>query len=1706
MPQARILIIGTPVRLKIAISFVLASSALSQAPPPGSGPLNIPSRVRVIEGDTFETYIAGKQAGIGLIGITVPMGNTACGQLANKVIQSALSLGAVSGLHLDEDLSYSFDKRQRRMYYATTPDNGNSLPLLLVLAGVAHPDGTGKDAAQLQQADAVAAAAHVGCLNNGPTILPKAAEALAEAPAAQIQPRSSLLPNFTQELVAGGFNSPTGIAFLPDGRVLVAEKHGIVKGIKNGSVLPAPFIDISTEVNDYWDHGLLGIAADPNFATNNFVYLLYTYEDNPAQFNGSKTARLTRVTANGDTASPFTETVLLGTVTGSSCNLFAPGSDCLVSDGVTHSIGSVRFAPDGTMFITIGDGANFNTVDNNAYRAQDLNWLAGKLLHITTTGQGIPTNPFFNGDVNANRSKVHALGFRNPFRMQLRPSTSTPYLGDVGWDTWEEINVGKSGANYGWPCYEGNFQQAGYAPAAVCQSLYALGASAVTSGIVVWNHNGASAAAIGGSFYTGTLYPPQYQGAYFFGDYGQNVIRYATVDASNNLVGGPTDFVTAADGPVDIEMAPDGNLYYVAIVTGELRRIRYTAGNTPPTAVASATPTAGLAPLAVTFSSTGSSDPDGDVLTYSWDFGDASAVSAATNPSHTYTANGSYTARLTVNDGHGNTSSATVAITVGNRPPVPVITSPGSSLLWKVGDVITFAGSATDPEDGTEPATRLSWQVILHHCPGGVCHIHPFLTATGATGTFTAPDHGDSCYFEIILTATDSGGLQASTSVVINPQTAQFTIATSPAGLQVVNGGIAETGPTTSTTILGATHTIFAPSPQSSLGVTYTFAGWSDGGAQQHNVTAASNSSFTATFTGSFSPIRVNCGGGSYTDPQGQTWAADTGFLSGTAFSVGSAISNTNSPTLYQSERYDSGTLQYSFNVPNGPYSVNLKFAEIFFTQSGQRKFNIIINGQTVAANFDVFAAAGGPNRAVDNSYPVTVSGGQIAIQLVSVVSAAKISAIEIVTNSGISVALSPGNATVAQSQTQQFTAAVTGSANQAVTWSLFPVFGSISSTGLYTAPSLVSTVQNITVTATSAADSTKSASVTFTVTPPGGFVPIRVNAGGPTYTDTAGNIWSADTGASSGTGFQSNAVIGGTADPTLYQSEHYDVGTFQYQFPAPNGTYTVTLKFDEIFYTSAGQRVFDIVINGATVLPHFDIFAQAGAATAIDKTFTVAVTNNVTTIQFAAVTSNPKVNAFSIVASTGAVVAVAVAPKTVSLSASQTQQFSATVTGTSNQAVTWSISPNTGTISSAGLYTAPSAIASVTTVTVKATSVADATRFDTAAVTLNPPAAGFTPIRVNAGGPAYTDSAGNAWSADTGFSAGQTFATNTPITGTSDPTLYQSERWNGTTFQYQFTVPAGSYAVKLKYAEIFYTAANQRKFNVNINGTAVQTNFDIFAQAGAANKAFDQTFTVSSSGTITIQFVPVVSNPKISAIEILQATGIAVSVSPGSATLAASQTQQFTATVTGTTTTGVTWSLAPALGTITTGGLYTAPSSIAATQTVTVTATSTADVTKSSSATVTLSSPFTAVPIRVNAGGSGLTDSAGQVWSADTGFSGGSTYSVGTAITGTATPALYQSERWSSGPLTYQFNVAAATHTVTLKFAEIFYTGAGQRIFNVSINGQSVLSNFDIFSQAAGANKALDKPFTVVHPGGALTILLTPITSNPKISAIEIK
>jgi glucose/arabinose dehydrogenase/endonuclease YncB( thermonuclease family) len=868
-------------RLVLSLTFLLTGWLMGQsvpaggAPHTGSGNLDFQGFVRVIEGDTVEIHLAGSQVGIGLIGIEVPMGNTVCGKQASGALQSLVR----GGFFAEEDLATTFDSRGRRMYYGFARDR-QPLGLTLVQNGFARASGQGKETATLRAAEAQARAEKRGCLwdsvtsgtavesLNAPlgqsalsvsneTSLSSISETAADPATATGDSAAAAIPSaagFTIETVTSGLNQPTAFAWTPDGRILLAEKHGLVRMIKNGVLQAGSVIDISSRVNDYWDRGLLGIAVDPDFATNGYIYLLYVYENNTATWNDTKTSRLARYTMSGDAASLATETVILGSVVGATCEAFPVTADCIPSDSPSHTMGALKFATDKSLFVSTGDGSHFNYVDERALRVQNKDSLAGKVLRITTSGLGLPGNPFVaeaGNNLPANRSKVWAYGLRNAYRFNLRPTSGVPYLGDVGWNTWEEVNVGTIGANLGWPCYEGAAIQNGYQGYAACQSLYNAGTAKAP--LVSYNHGGVSSAVTGGAFYTGSLYPAEYQGAFFYGDYALNTLSYLKVDANHNLIGSPVSFAPNASGPVDIEMGPDGNLYYLAIVTGELCKIRYTAGNGAPTAVASASVPSGPPPLTVAFSSAGSSDPEGETLSYLWNFGDGTATTTEANPTHVYQANGTYTARLTVWDPSGNTATKTLTITVKpNQAPVARISAPASTLTYKVGDLIQFSGSATDLEDGTLPVAALSWAVVTYHCPGGVCHTHPFSSATGVSaGSFRADDHGDDSYFVINLKATDAQGLTATTSVAIRPLLVDVSLTTSPAGLNVTYNGTIVTAPYTRKIIVGGTRTVGIVTPQGAN----TFSYWSDNGAASHNVQIGSAG---ATFTAYFGPPIVS--------------------------------------------------------------------------------------------------------------------------------------------------------------------------------------------------------------------------------------------------------------------------------------------------------------------------------------------------------------------------------------------------------------------------------------------------------------------------------------------------------------------------------------------------------------------------------------------------------------------------------------------------------------------------------------------------------------------------------------------------------------------------------------------------------------------------------------------------------------------------------
>jgi glucose/arabinose dehydrogenase len=424
--------------------------------------------------------------------------------------------------------------------------------------------------------------------------------------------------NFVTESVATGLASPTAFDWTPNGnRMYIAQKDGVVRVLENGTLLSTPFIDIRSQVNNTRDRGLLSIAVHPEFSTKPYIYLLFTYD--PPEVNGrtglagpdgngNRPSRLIRVTAdpatNYTTAIAGSEVILLGKnstwqntsrpdgnstddftiapsgITASGANI----QDYLATDSESHSIGMVRFGTDGSLFVSNGDGTSYNRVDPRAVRVQDIDNLSGKILRIDPlTGQGLPDNPFYNidptsiynNDPNSNRSKVYDYGLRNPFRFTINKQTNTPFIGDVGWTTWEEVNTGR-GVNFGWPYFEGgngvSIRTRDYSSLPEAQAFYASGKS-VTAGIYARNHSEGATALIMGDFYTGNAFPSVYQGALFYTDIGQGIVNALILD-NNNQVTSVRQFATGMQGIAQITTGLDSNLYFVNLFTGVVGRWR----------------------------------------------------------------------------------------------------------------------------------------------------------------------------------------------------------------------------------------------------------------------------------------------------------------------------------------------------------------------------------------------------------------------------------------------------------------------------------------------------------------------------------------------------------------------------------------------------------------------------------------------------------------------------------------------------------------------------------------------------------------------------------------------------------------------------------------------------------------------------------------------------------------------------------------------------------------------------------------------------------------------------------------------------------------------------------------------------------------------------------------------------------------------------
>ena len=673
----------------------------------------------------------------------------------------------------------------------------------------------------------------------------------------------SALPSDFQDQLVANVGGPTALAFTPDGRLLITTQGGQVRVFQNNALVAAAAINLNSKLCTNSERGLLGIAVDPNFAVNHYIYLFYTFNKNNACPTGQPTNvnnpvnRVSRfVLAENNTIDAGSEVILVD-------NIHSPNGN--------HNGGDLHFGKDNLLYISVGDGGadyagNSGSAGAND-AARDKHVLLGKILRITRNG-AIPAGNPYQG-ANSGRCNVtgittagnwcqetFASGLRNPFRISFDPNAAGTrfFINDVGQNVWEEIDEGIKGADYGWNkreghCANGSTTNCGNTPAAF------------TDPIFDYQHGTCAVGNIGGNSITGGAFVPvgvwsaQYDQSYLFGEYVCGKIFRITPNGNGGYTAsefttglGSSSAVTMIFGPYQSTQA----LYYTSYAGGgQIRRISFTGtANRNPTASATANPTAGGAPLTVNFDALASSDPDNDALTFAWDFGDGTNGTGAT-PAHTYTTIGTYNATVTVSDGRGGTDTAAVRIDVGNTAPQPTIISPTTSKLFRVGETITLTGSATDAQDGNLPNGSLSWQVILHHNND---HTHPFLSATtGNNITFTAPAPEDlqaatGSFLEIRLTATDSNGLSTTIVQNLQPRKTNITLATQPAGLNLTVNNTAVSGGTTFVSWDGYQLNVAAPN-QTIGNQRYGFVSWSDNGARAHTiVTPATAANYTAVF------------------------------------------------------------------------------------------------------------------------------------------------------------------------------------------------------------------------------------------------------------------------------------------------------------------------------------------------------------------------------------------------------------------------------------------------------------------------------------------------------------------------------------------------------------------------------------------------------------------------------------------------------------------------------------------------------------------------------------------------------------------------------------------------------------------------------------------------------------------------------------------
>nr|WP_222109907.1 PQQ-dependent sugar dehydrogenase [Streptomyces cupreus] len=653
-----------------------------------------------------------------------------------------------------------------------------------------------------------------GALLAGASLTLAAPQAVADA--------SVAAEDFQQVTLAKGeaeVGEPMSLAVLPDRSVLHTSRDGELRLTDAaGNTKPAGKLDVYA----HDEEGLQGIGVDPDFADNRFIYLYYAPPLNTPAGDAPETGtaadfapfdgvnRLSRFVLKTDgTLDTASEQKILDVPAsrgicchvGGDIDFDAAGNLYLSTGDDTNPFQSDGFTP-------IDERASRNPAFDAQRTSGNTNDLRGKILRIKVNADGsyaIPEGNLFAPGTDKTRPEIYAMGFRNPFRFSVDKATGILYVGDYGPDAGAaNPSRGPAGqvefarvtgpGNFGWPYCTGDNDayvdydfatgQSGAAfdcAAPKNTSPNNTGLTDLPPAQAAWipydggslpEFGTGSESPMGGPVYhydpnldSPVKFPEAHDGDFFAGEFGRRWIKRITSDA-DGTVQSINDIPWTGTQVMDMAFGPDGALYVldygVSWFGGDehsaLYRIENATDGHSPVAQASASRTSGTAPLRVQFSSEGTTDQDGDALTYRWDFGDGSTSTAA-DPTHRYRENGTYTATLTAKDPSGRTGSASVQVVVGNTAPKVTLELPQDGQLFGFGDAIPFKVKVSDPEDGTIDCSKVKVTFVLGHDSHG----HPVTSANGCTGTIqTSADGGhdeDANIFGVMdAEYTDGGG------------------------------------------------------------------------------------------------------------------------------------------------------------------------------------------------------------------------------------------------------------------------------------------------------------------------------------------------------------------------------------------------------------------------------------------------------------------------------------------------------------------------------------------------------------------------------------------------------------------------------------------------------------------------------------------------------------------------------------------------------------------------------------------------------------------------------------------------------------------------------------------------------------------------------------------------------------------------------------